>query len=124
MRPSSMMGPLLLALLAAGKGAWAESGKAAQPKDEYQTTLKLSDYRSAAAKLIMAATETDFAHQRLAELSDTFGPRFSGTTNLEAAIDWALAKMRADGLDNVHGEDVMVPHWVRGEESATMLEPR
>ena len=81
-------------------------------------TISLSPLNSSERR-----TETDFAYQRLAELCDTFGPRFSGTTNLEAAIDWAQAKMKADGLENVHGEDVMVPHWVRGEESAEMLEP-
>jgi carboxypeptidase Q len=75
-------------------------------------------------QLIDAATKSDFAYQRLARLCDTFGPRFSGTTNLEAAIDWILAEMKNDGLDNVRGEEVMVPHWVRGAESAEMLEPR
>ncbi len=118
-----MVGSVLLALLLPGPSALAQEDKAAQPKADDRPVLKLSDYQSAAAKLIRAAAETDFAHQRLAELCDTFGPRFSGTTNLEAAIDWALAKMKADGLENVHGEDVMVPHWVRGGESAEMLEP-
>jgi carboxypeptidase Q len=75
-------------------------------------------------KLMEAETNSDFAYQRLARLCDTFGPRFSGTTNLEAAIDWALAQMKTDGLENVHGEEVMVPHWVRGAESAELLEPR
>jgi len=75
-------------------------------------------------QLIDAATRSDAAYQRLARLCDTFGPRFSGTTNLEAAIDWILAEMKKDGLDNVHGEEVMVPRWVRGAESAEMLEPR
>jgi carboxypeptidase Q len=75
-------------------------------------------------QLIGAATNSDFAWQRLARMCDTFGPRFSGTTNLEAAIDWVLDEMRQDGLDNVHGEEVAVPHWVRGEESAELLEPR
>src|SRR6266566_4699424 len=79
-----------------------------------------TDYQPAADRLIRAATETDFAHKRLAELCDRFGPRLSGTTNLEAAIDWVLVQMKADGLDHVRGEEVMVPHWVRGEES---LEP-
>jgi carboxypeptidase Q len=118
-----MVGSVLLALLLAGPSALAQEDKAAQPKADDRPVLKLSVYQSVAAKFIRAATETDFAHRRLAELCDTFGPRFSGTTNLEAAIDWALAKMKADGLENVHGEDVMVPHWVRGEESAEMLEP-
>jgi carboxypeptidase Q len=74
--------------------------------------------------LIDAVTKSDFAYQRLARLCDTFGPRFSGTTNLDAAIDWILAQMKKDGLENVHGEQVMVPHWVRGAESAELLAPR
>jgi carboxypeptidase Q len=32
--------------------------------------------------------------------------------------------MRADGLENVRGEPVMVPHWVRGAESAELVTPR
>jgi len=32
--------------------------------------------------------------------------------------------MRDDGLENVHGERAMVPHWVRGEESLELVEPR
>ena len=31
--------------------------------------------------------------------------------------------MKTDGLQNVRGEPVMVPHWVRGEESATLDQP-
>lgn len=74
--------------------------------------------------LIDAVMRSDFAYQRLARLCDTFGPRFCGTTNMEAALDWILAQMKKDGLENVHGEEVMVPHWVRGAESAELLAPR
>src|SRR5664279_2041031 len=123
MHPRSMIGSLLLTLLLPGASVLAQADKAAQPNTPDPIAVKSSDYQSTAAKLIRAATETDFAHRRLAELCDTFGPRFSGTTNLEAAIDWALASMKSDGLENVHGEDVLVPHWVRGEESVELLAP-
>ena len=79
---------------------------------------------TAADQLISAATNSVFAFDRLAFLCDRFGPRFSGTTNLEAAIDWILSEMKKDGLQNVRGEAVMVPHWVRGQESAELLQPR
>ncbi|MSU34695.1 MAG: M20/M25/M40 family metallo-hydrolase [Pedosphaera sp.] len=75
-------------------------------------------------QLITAALETHVAWPRLAQLCDTFGPRFSGSTNLELAIDWILAEMKRDGLSNVHGEPVSVPRWVRGRESAALLEPK
>jgi len=119
----SMISSLLLGLLVPSVSALAQDDVTSQPTPAKRTVIDLSNYQSIAAKLIQAATTTDFAHQRLAELCDTFGPRFSGTTNLEAAIDWVLTRMKADGLENVHGEDVMVPHWVRGEESAEILEP-
>ena len=77
-----------------------------------------------AGRIIAAAQADSFAYGRLAELVDTFGPRLSGSQNLENAIDWILAQMAADGLHNVRGEKVMVPHWVRGAESAELLEPR
>ncbi len=84
----------------------------------------VESYRDAATRLIAAATRDSAAWNRLARLSDTFGPRFSGTENLERAIDWVLAEMRKDGLDNVRGEDAMVPRWVRGRESAELVSPR
>lgn len=49
----------------------------------------------------------------MAQFVDTFGARVSGTDNLENAIDYVLAKMDEVGLENVHGEKVLVPHWVR-----------
>src|SRR3989304_6469342 len=43
---------------------------------------------------------------------------------LEGAIDWIIARMRAEGLENVRGEPVMVPKWVRGPERAELRAPR
>ncbi|XP_053690762.1 carboxypeptidase Q-like [Sabethes cyaneus] len=61
--------------------------------------------------------------ESVAELTDTFGPRMSGTEQLEKAIDFSIERMRLDGLENVHTEDAPVPHWVRGYESAVLVEP-
>jgi len=74
--------------------------------------------------LVQAARSSPVAYTRLATMTDTFGHRLSGSTSLEDAIDWILDKMRRDGLDNVRGEPVMVPHWVRGDESAALVSPR
>ena len=81
-------------------------------------------YRAAADSLIRGATADSSAYRRLGRLVDTFGPRLSGSPSLEAAIDWVLEAMKADGLENVRGERVMVPHWVRGAESAELVKPR
>ena len=81
-------------------------------------------YRAAADSLIRAATRDSAAYDRVARLVDGFGHRHAGSRSLEAAIDWILAEMRKDGLQNVRGEPVRVTHWVRGEESAVLLRPR
>ena len=86
-------------------------------------TVRIEDYRVAAARIIGAALTSDHAYSRLAHLTDHIGNRLSGSKNLERAIEWALAEMKRDGLDNVRAEKVMVPHWVRGEESLVMLTP-
>jgi carboxypeptidase Q len=80
-------------------------------------------YRGDARRLIEVSQSSDFAWRRLAEVTDTFGPRFSGSEGLERAIDWAVAEMKKDGLENVRKEPVMVPKWVRGRESLDLLEP-
>ncbi len=84
----------------------------------------VASYRDVANRLIDAATANHDAYARLGELVDGFGNRLSGSAALEDAIDWILAEMRADGLQNVRAEDTMVPHWVRGEESVELLRPR
>ena len=83
-----------------------------------------STYRDAADRLIDAAMGDSAAYERLTDLVDLFGSRFSGSSNLEDALDWILAEMEADGLEGVRSQPVMVPHWVRGNESITLLEPR
>ena len=83
----------------------------------------LGALRADADRLIAAATADDFAWQRLAELTDSHGNRLSGSDNLRRAIDWAAAAMKADGLENVRTEPVMVPRWVRGHESAEIVDP-
>jgi carboxypeptidase Q len=83
----------------------------------------LDPYRPIAQQLIKESQSSDFAWQRLAELTDTFGHRLSGSVALEKAIDWAVAKMQEDGLENVRKEPVMVPKWVRGRESLALVEP-
>src|SRR5437763_14903265 len=70
-------------------------------------------------RLIDAALADSAGYNRLATLTDRFGHRLSGSKALEDAITWILGEMRADNLANVRGEPVMVPHWVRGAESAS-----
>ena len=95
------------------------------PAQQPASVTSLADrYRTSATRLLTAALSDSSAYNRLARLTDTFGHRLSGSASLEAAIDWILSEMKRDGLENVRGEKLMVPHWVRGEESATLVSPR
>ncbi|KAL5008385.1 hypothetical protein ScPMuIL_013966 [Solemya velum] len=88
---------------------------------------EVSKYQDIANKIIDLAVHGSAQNQtynRLAYMTDRFGNRIAGSRNLEHAIDYMLARLTEDGLENVHGEDVMVPHWVRGKESAMIIEPR
>ena len=86
--------------------------------------LDIEPYRDIVEQIIEAATSDSAAYNRLAYLGDVFGHRLSGSRALEDAIDWILDEMETDGLSNVRGQPVMVPRWVRGEESAELVSPR
>jgi len=56
-------------------------------------------------------------------LTTEVGPRLAGTPAEARARDWALAKFRAIGLENVRVEPFTIPGWVRGEETAQIIAP-
>jgi carboxypeptidase Q len=97
---------------------------ASSPQADQSTTSGWIDaYREPAGRLIGEALASPFAWERLAEVGDTYGHRLSGSKGLEDAIQWALAEMKKDGLENVRAEPVKVPHWVRGKESLQITSP-
>ena len=85
--------------------------------------INIEHYRMRAARIIGAALTSDRAYARLAHLTDHIGHRLSGSKSLEQAIEWAVREMKLDRLDNVRAEKVLVPHWVRGEESLELIAP-
>ena len=82
-----------------------------------------TQYSAAAKKIIMSLDDDSLGYNRLGYLCDMFGPRLSGSKNLEKSIDWIIREMKNDGLSNVRGERVKVPTWIRGEESLKILVP-
>ncbi len=84
-----------------------------------------AQYAATSQRIISAAlADSGVAWNKLARFTDYSGNRFTGSAALERGIDWVLAEMKKDGLENVRGEPAMVPHWVRGAESATLVQPR
>jgi carboxypeptidase Q len=97
--------------------------QASHPETSMSRPSWLDSYREPASRLIGEAVGSTFAWDRLSILTDSIGNRLSGTAALDRAIQWAAAEMARDGLENVHTERVMVPRWVRGNESAEIVEP-
>src|SRR5689334_11617983 len=114
----SMLAVLLFACFLAVTCVGATTSLSAESSPSW-----LEQYREPASRLIGEAVGSTFAWQRLAVLTDTIGNRLSGSAALDRAISWAVDEMKRDGLENVHTEKVMVPRWVRGAESAEILEP-
>lgn len=85
---------------------------------------EIANYRDVADEIIDAAMDGNDRFEYLTLFADTFGHRFSGSESLENSIDWIVKEMKKDGFDSVWTQEVMVPHWVRGEESATLTAPR
>ncbi|HEY3054119.1 MAG TPA: M20/M25/M40 family metallo-hydrolase, partial [Thermoanaerobaculia bacterium] len=71
-------------------------------------------------KLMTAAAESSQGYETLAYLSDNIGPRLSGSKGAAMAVQWTTERFRSWGID-VRQEKVMVPHWVRGAESALLV---
>ena len=103
--------------------AAAAAALAPRPAAGQEAPAWLAPLREPAARLLGAALADTVAWRRLAELTDTFGHRLSGSRALENAIEWALREMQRDGLEGVRAEPVMVPHWVRGRERLEMTAP-
>jgi len=80
-------------------------------------------YRDVSARIIAAALADQDGYANLSYLCDRIGNRLSGSDSLNAAIEWAAAQMKRDGLENVATPAVKVPHWVRGREDAEMVKP-
>jgi Peptidase family M28/WD40-like Beta Propeller Repeat len=79
-------------------------------------------YRTDAGRILGAALTDVEGWDKLTHLATVVGHRLSGSPGLEAAIDWAVERMTAEGLA-VRKQSVMVPHWVRGRESAAVVAP-
>lgn len=110
MRPACVAVCALLAV--AGHAAGAAS--AFKPdKAHLQTAAALRD----------RALASDDALQMLTALSTEVGPRFAGTPNDLAGVDWTRRKLAELGFTDIRTPEIIVPRWVRGEARAEVLAP-
>src|SRR5438045_7067557 len=72
-------------------------------------------------QLQKAALNSDYAYKQVAHLANNIGPRLSGSAQAAKAVEYVAGEMKAVGCD-VQLEKVMVPHWVRGIETAELTQ--
>ena len=71
-------------------------------------------------QLQQSALASDYAWAQLAHLTNNIGPRPAGSAQAGFAAQYVADELRKLGLD-VRLEKVVVPHWVRGEETAALV---
>jgi Zn-dependent M28 family amino/carboxypeptidase len=72
-------------------------------------------------RLQQAALNSDYAYRQVAHLANNIGPRLSGSAQAAKAVEYVANELKAIGCE-VQLEKVMVPHWVRGEETAALVQ--
>src|SRR5438128_9870968 len=72
-------------------------------------------------RLQQAALKSDYAYKQVAHVANNIGPRLSGSAQAAKALAYVASELRAMGCE-VQLEKVMVSHWVRGEETAALVQ--
>ena len=68
-----------------------------------------------------AALNDDYGYRELAHLTENIGPRPTGSLQARAASEYVAEELRHLGLD-VRLQPVTVAHWVRGAETAALVD--
>jgi hypothetical protein len=87
------------------------SGKSAWTPDQIGSMERLRD----------ASLKDTFGYDQLRHLTDNIGPRLSGSPQALQAVNYVAGEMRALGAE-VTLEKASVPHWVRGAETAELVD--
>ena len=61
------------------------------------------------------------AYENLRYLCKNIGGRVAGSPQSAAAVEWGRQLMESYGFDKVILQEVMVPHWVRGEKEVARI---
>jgi len=101
--PNSLREQIMGRIMGSGPGAWtpAQIANMGRLRDE--------------------AIADPYALNELRHLTDNIGPRISGSPQAQQAVEYVAAEMRALGAE-VTLEKTSVPHWVRGVETAAVVD--
>ncbi len=92
-------------------------GQAPSPTPQLYSVRTVEEMKS----VMRAALASDYAYRQTAYLSNNIGPRLSGSTQAERAVEYVADELRKLGLE-VRLQKLSVPHWVRGEEKGALIE--
>src|SRR5437868_6969222 len=95
----------------------ATSSPSASPTPVVFSAQTLADLK----QLQQAALTSDYAYRQVAHLSNNIGPRLTGSAQADKAVEYVASELKAIGCE-VQLERVRVPHWVRGEETAALVQ--
>src|SRR5437870_11952747 len=98
-------------------GTASASSPAPSPTPIVFSAQTLADLK----RLQEAALRSDYAYRQVAHLANNVGPRLSGSAQAAKAVEYVASELKAIGCE-VQLEKVMVPHWVRGEEIAALVQ--
>jgi carboxypeptidase Q len=111
---------LIIATLRAESRAQGQQPFDAESSQKPATALPAA-LQSELIALRDAALVDDYAYQQVAHLTENIGPRPSGSPQAEQAAQYVGEELRKLGLE-VRLEEVKVEHWVRGAETAELVE--
>jgi len=96
---------------------WIINAQTAVPTPVLYSARTLEELRT----ISQSALTSDYAYRQTAYISNNIGPRLTGSAQAERAVQYVAAEMRKLGLD-VRLQKLSVPHWVRGDEKAELVE--
>src|SRR5438067_11623964 len=99
----------------------ASSGSTATPTPTATPVVFSPQTLGELKRLQQAALNSDYAYRLVAHLANNIGPRLSGSAQAAKAVEYVPNELKAIGCE-VQLEKVMVPHWVRGEETAALVQ--
>ena len=102
----------------------AESAAEYVAKVVQAETGQVAPIASADVKRLVEMAKTGRYGYKITEsLTTEIGPRLAGSPEEAKAREWAVAKFKELGFENVRVQNFTVPGWVRGVETAEIISP-
>lgn len=100
-----------------------ESGVEKKAEATPSTEMTMNARTKQASMLLETALSGTYGYNITESLTTEVGQRMAGTEAEARARDWAVAKFKSIGLENVRIEPFTIPGWERGVETASIIAP-